>query len=137
MPKQRSRKKTLSSPRLTKETLYGHNEEKRLLSTKGRVRLYIAENGYLEVKKDSTTTEGCDEGLRHGERENTYEMNPTASKLKGLVKLHKESRPTRPLMNCIRHRRFFSRLEKGNKCKNSVWTSTLGPYLMWESTQIS
>jgi hypothetical protein len=28
-------------------------------------------------------------------------MNPTAPKLKGLTKLHKESRPIRPPVNCI------------------------------------
>ena len=33
--------------------------------------------------------------------ERTVSMNPVPPKLKGLVKLHKETRPMRPLVNCI------------------------------------
>jgi hypothetical protein len=71
-----------------------------------RGRAYIAENGYLEAKKDliekpqkrmKTATRDCDMA-----NEKTCEMNPIALKSNDLVILHKERRLILPLVNCIR-----------------------------------
>ena len=71
-----------------------------------KVESYIMENGYqlmdkYPTKKYQTKIKDVlnENGVSMSER--TTAMNPIAPKLKGLVKLHKEARPMRPLVNCI------------------------------------
>lgn len=66
-----------------------------------KIESYIAEVKKEPTKKYQqrlkTVMKDCDMA-----NEKTCEMNPTARKLKGPIKLHKESRLTRPLVNCIK-----------------------------------
>ena len=71
-----------------------------------KVESYIMENGYQPMDKDPTEkyqTKIKDVLKENGVSvsEKTTAMNPIAPKLKGLVKLHKEARPMRPLVNYI------------------------------------
>jgi len=73
-----------------------------------KVEKFVNENGYIELKHDPTNKYQAvlkrtlnENKMFEKTRNYIIEMNPTAPTLKGLIKLHKQDKPIRPLINFI------------------------------------